>query len=36
MDDKKVKKLDDKSYEEFIKELVGEESVEIVEPQKKD
>lgn len=36
MEDKKVKKLDDKDYEEFIKELVGDEQVEIVQPQKKD
>ena len=36
MDGKKVKQLDDKDYEEFIKELVGNEEVEVAEPQKKD
>jgi hypothetical protein len=33
---KKVKTLDDKAYAEFIKELVGEEKVDLNEPQKKD
>lgn len=36
MSSDKVKNLDEKEYLAFIKELVGEESVEIVEPQKKD
>lgn len=36
MSNKKVKKLDDNAYEEFIKQLVGEEEVSLTEPNKKD
>ena len=33
---KKVKTLDDKAYADFIKDLVGEEDIDLNEPQKKD
>jgi len=36
MSSEKIKKLDDKDYEQFIKELVGEEYIDLNEPQKKD
>ncbi len=36
MDDKKVKNLDYKEYQEFIKDLIGEDPIDILEPQKKD
>ncbi len=36
MSSKKVKKLNESDYEEFIKELLGEENTEFLEPQKKD
>ena len=36
MDEKKVKNLDNKEYQEFIKELIGEDLIDILEPQKKD
>jgi hypothetical protein len=32
----KVKNLDEKEYQAFIKELVGDDEVEVLEPQKKD
>lgn len=32
----KIKKLDEKEYQEFIKDLVGEENVAVIEPIKKD
>lgn len=36
MPSKKVKKLNDSDYKEFIRELLGDEKAELVEPQKKD
>ena len=36
MPNSKIKRLDDKAYENYIKELVGEELVDILPPQKKD
>jgi hypothetical protein len=36
MSQKKVKKLNESDYQDFIKELLGEESCELLEPQKKD
>lgn len=36
MSKRKVKKLDGKAYEEFIKQLVGGEEVSLIEPNKKD
>ena len=32
----KIKKLDEKEYKNFIKDLVGEEIIEVIEPTKKD
>ena len=36
MDKSKIKKLDDKAYEEFIKEMSGGEEIENLPTQKKD
>ncbi len=36
MSSKKVKKLNESDYQEFIKELLGDENAELIEPQKKD
>jgi len=36
MSSKKIKKLNDAEYKEFIKELLGEDSSEVIEPNKKD
>lgn len=36
MDKTKIKKLDDKAYQEFIKEMVGDTEVDIIPTQKKD
>ncbi len=36
MSSKKIKKLNESDYEEFIKELLGEENADYLEPQKKD
>ncbi len=36
MDKSKVKKLDDKAYEDYIKEMAGGEEVENIPTQKKD
>lgn len=33
---KKVKNLDDKAYADFIKDLVGDEVLDLNEPQKED
>jgi hypothetical protein len=36
MDKEKIKNLDDKAYQDYIKELVGDEDVEVIPTQKKD
>lgn len=36
MDKTKIKNLDDKAYQDFIKEMAGEEEVEFIPTQKKD
>lgn len=36
MDKEKIKTLDDKAYQDYIKELVGDEDVEVIPTQKKD
>ena len=36
MDKTKIKKLDDKAYQEFIKEMAGDTEIDIIPTQKKD
>ncbi len=36
MDKTKIKKLDDKAYQEFIKEMGGDSELEVIPTQKED